>query len=145
MDRQRSDFERQLPEERARNDVVVEQLRQDVLLLTLANDIPFATSSAEVKPGLGTTLAKIANVVRQNPGTQITVIGHTDSTGPLEYHQRFSERRAVAVRQELMRQGVAPEQVAAIGRGPREPRADNATPEGRAANRRVELVVTQPA
>jgi outer membrane protein OmpA-like peptidoglycan-associated protein len=145
MDRQRRDLERQLAEERARNDVQVEQLRRDVLLLTLDSEIQFATNSAAVQPGLRTTLGKIANVLRQNPGTQVTVIGHTDSTGPAAFNQRLSEERAQAVRYELIAKGVPADQLMTMGRGPSEPRADNETAEGRAANRRVELVLTQPA
>lgn len=145
MDRQRRDFERQLAEERAQNAVQVEQLRGDVLVLTLDSEVQFATSSAEVKPGFERTLAKVANVIQQHPGTQITVIGHTDSTGSDAYNQRLSERRAEAVRDQLVARGVAAGQLSTVGRGPLEPRADNATPEGRAANRRVEMVLTQPA
>ncbi len=145
MDRQRRDFERQLAEERAQNAVQIEQLRGDVLVLTLDSEVQFATSSAAVKPGFERTLAKVANVIRQHPGTRITVIGHTDSTGSDAYNQRLSERRAEAVRDRLVARGVAAGQLATVGRGPLEPRADNATPEGRAANRRVEMVLTQPA
>jgi outer membrane protein OmpA-like peptidoglycan-associated protein len=76
---------------------------------------------------------------------EITVIGHTDSTGSDAYNQRLSERRADAVRERLVANGVSAGQLATVGRGSLEPRADNDTPEGRAANRRVEMVLTQPA
>jgi outer membrane protein OmpA-like peptidoglycan-associated protein len=145
MDRQRRDFERQLAEERAENAVQIEQLRDDVLLLTLDSEIQFATSSAAVKPGFERTLTKVANVIQRHPGMQITVIGHTDSTGSDAYNQRLSERRAEAVRERLVAGGVAADQLATVGRGSLEPRADNATAEGRAANRRVEMVLTRPA
>jgi len=145
MDRQRRDLERQLAEERAQNAVQIEQLQGDVLVLTLDSEVQFATSSADVKPGFERTLAKVANVIQQHPGTQITVIGHTDSTGSDAYNQRLSERRAEAVRDQLVARGVPAGQLATVGRGSLEPRADNATPEGRAANRRVEMVLTQPA
>ena len=145
MDRQRRDFERQLAEERAENAVQIEQLRGDVLLLTLDSEVQFATSSAAVKPGFDRTLTKVANVIQRYPGMQITIIGHTDSTGTDAYNQRLSERRAEAVRDRLVARGVAADQLSTVGRGPHEPRADNATPEGRAANRRVEMVLTQPA
>ena len=145
MDRQRRDFERQLAEERAQNAVQVEQLRRDVLLLTLDSEVQFATSSADVKPGFERTLTKLANVIQQHPGMEITVIGHTDSTGSDAYNQRLSERRAEAVRDRLVASGVAAGQLSTVGRGSLEPRADNATVEDRAANRRVEMVLTRPA
>jgi outer membrane protein OmpA-like peptidoglycan-associated protein len=80
MDRQRRDFERQLAEEHAQNAVQIEQLRGDVLVLTFDSEVQFATSSAAVKPGFERTLTKVANVIQQHPGMQITVVGHTDST-----------------------------------------------------------------
>jgi outer membrane protein OmpA-like peptidoglycan-associated protein len=145
MDRQRRDFEDQLAEERAQNAVQVEQLRGDVLVLTLDSEVQFATSSAAVKPGFERTLTKVANVLQRHPGTEITVIGHTDSTGSDAYNQRLSQRRAEAVRDRLVAGGVPADQLSTVGRGSLEPRADNATPEGRAANRRVEMVLTRPA
>ncbi len=145
MDRQRQDFETQLAQEQARNDVQIQQLRQDVLLLTLDSDIQFATGSAAIQPGLRDTLSKIAGVLGDYPGTQVSIIGHTDSTGSPEFNQGLSERRAEAVRNELVAFGVPAPQLFTLGRGETEPRADNATDAGRAANRRVELVLTQPA
>lgn len=145
MDRQRQDFENQLAAERARNDVQIQQLRNDVLLLTLDSDVQFATGSAVIQPGLRSTLQRIAGVLNSYPGSQVTIVGHTDSTGSLEFNQRLSEQRANAVRNELIAFGVRPDSLFALGRGPTEPIADNATPAGRAANRRVDLVVTQPS
>ncbi len=144
MDSQRQDFENQLSAERMRNEVQIQQVRQDVLLLTLDSNVQFATGSATVQPGMRDTLRRIASVLNQYPGSQVSIIGHTDSTGGLDLNQRLSEQRANAVRNELIAFGVRPNDLSAIGRGPSEPIADNATAEGRAANRRVELVVTQP-
>ncbi len=145
MDRQQQDFENQLAAERARNEVRIEQVRQDVLLLTLDSNVQFATGSATVQPSMRDTLRRIAGVLNQYPGSQVSIIGHTDSTGSLELNQRLSEQRANAVRNELIAFGVRANDLFAVGRGPTEPIADNATAEGRAANRRVELVVTRPA
>jgi outer membrane protein OmpA-like peptidoglycan-associated protein len=145
MDRQRQDFERELAAERARNDVQIEQLRQDVLLLTLDEDVQFAVDSAIVQPGFRTTLSKVADVLRRYPATEVTIIGHTDSTGAADYNQALSERRAEAVRSELVAMGVSGGRLRTAGRGETEPRASNETATGRAANRRVELVLTEPA
>ena len=144
VDRQRADFENQLAAERARNEVQIQQLRDDVLLLTLDSNVQFATGSAVIQPGIRPTLQRIAGALNQYPGTEVTIIGHTDSTGSLAFNQQLSEQRAAAVRNELIAAGVPPETLVTVGRGPTEPIADNGTATGRAANRRVELVVTQP-
>ncbi len=144
MDRQRQEFERELAAERARNDVQIEQLRQDVLLLTLDQDVQFAVDSAVVEPGFRDTLGKVADVLRRHPGTRVAVIGHTDSTGAERYNEMLSNRRAEAVRDELAAMGVARDRLTTLGRGETEPRASNDTAAGRAANRRVELVLTEP-
>jgi len=145
MDRQRQDFERELAAERARDEVQIEQLRRDVLLLTLDQDVQFAVDSAAIQPGFRDTLAKVADVLNRHPGTEVTVIGHTDSTGAENYNQTLSERRAAAVRDDLVAMGVSGGRLTTVGRGESEPRASNDTSVGRAANRRVELVLTQPA
>jgi outer membrane protein OmpA-like peptidoglycan-associated protein len=145
MDRQRQDFEQQLAVEQYRNEVQIQQLRRDVLMLTLDSELQFTTGSAVVQPGLRQTLQRIATVIRRYPGMQVAVVGHTDSTGSAEFNQRLSEQRANAVRNELVAMGVPQDQLFALGRGATEPRASNATADGRAANRRVELILTQPA
>jgi len=145
MDRQRQDFEQELAAEQRRNDVQIQQLREDVLLLTLDQDVQFATDSAAIEPGFRDTLGKVADVLTRHPGTEITVIGHTDSTGDERYNQTLSERRAEAVRNELVAMGVGGGRLSTVGRGESEPRASNDSATGRAANRRVELVLTQPA
>jgi OmpA family len=77
--------------------------------------------------------------------TQVTIVGHTDSSGSDGYNQTLSERRADAVRGELARLGVPSSRMSAIGRGEMEPRADNASESGRAQNRRVEILVQSTA
>lgn len=144
MDRQRNQLEQRFAAERARNDVQIRQIREDVLLLTLAGQLQFETGSATVQPGLRNSLAKVAEVVRASPGTQIGIVGHTDNIGSDAFNQQLSERRAYAVRNELAALGVPASAMFTLGRGASEPRADNATEAGRAANRRVELVLTRP-
>ena len=72
----------------------------------------------------------------------VEVAGHTDSTGSAQYNQQLSEQRANSVAQYLESQGLASNRVVTIGAGETRPVADNSTPEGRAANRRVELTLT---
>lgn len=79
--------------------------------------------------------------MRAYPAMVIELRGHTDSTGSAEYNLRLSERRANAVRTELIRRGIQPERIQAIGFGSSQPIADNRTPEGRALNRRTEFVI----
>jgi len=144
MDVQRQDFERQLAAEQYRNEVQIQQLRRDVLLLTLDNEVQFETGSAVITAPMRQTLDKVAEVLRQHPGTQVSIIGHTDNVGGAAANQRLSEQRAEAVRRELVAKGVRADRLVTVGRGATEPRASNDTAAGRAANRRVEMVLTQP-
>ncbi|MFJ4134694.1 OmpA family protein, partial [Pseudomonas cyclaminis] len=81
----------------------------------------------------------------QYPATNVEVAGHTDSVGPDAYNQKLSQRRADAVKQVLVKDGVAPSRVTAVGYGESRPVADNATEAGRAVNRRVEASVEAQA
>lgn len=140
MDRQEAELREQLVAERAQHAVEIERVRDDLLKLTLANEISFDVNSATVKPSFKPSLAKVADVLKRYD-TQVTIVGHTDSTGSESYNQQLSERRAQAVLEELTRLGVPYARLSAIGRGEYEPRADNSTPAGRAQNRRVEIMV----
>ena len=80
--------------------------------------------------------------MRANPGVQAVVEGHTDSTGTAEYNMWLSERRANAVKSMLIQKHGVPEaQLKSVGYGQTQPRADNATREGREENRRVEMYI----
>lgn len=87
-------------------------------------------------------LLKMLAVVARNCDTKILIIGHTDGQGERESNQRLSEGRASSVRQYLIRSGVNPDQLGAMGYGDNRPIYDNSTPEGRQKNRRIEFVVT---
>jgi OOP family OmpA-OmpF porin len=98
----------------------------------------FAFDSAELKPTMTGVLDDIANRVKASPGFErVDVIGHTDSTGPEAYNQGLSERRAQAVADYLSDMGVEIDTVSGMGESM--PAADNATRDGRAMNRRVEV------
>jgi outer membrane protein OmpA-like peptidoglycan-associated protein len=144
MDRQEAQLRDQLASERAQHAVEVERVRDDLLKLTLANEVSFDVNSATVKPGFRPSLAKVAEVLRSYD-TRMTVVGHTDATGSDSYNQQLSERRAEAVRAELIRNGVPADRLSAAGRGESEPRSGNGTAEGRAQNRRVEILVQSTA
>jgi outer membrane protein OmpA-like peptidoglycan-associated protein len=144
MDRQEAELREQLASERAQHAVEIERVRDDLLKLTLADEVSFDVNSATVKPAFRPSLGRVAQVL-QRYESQVTVVGHTDSTGAESYNQQLSERRAQAVLDELVRQGVSYPRLSALGRGEYEPRADNATPAGRAQNRRVEILLQSDA
>jgi outer membrane protein OmpA-like peptidoglycan-associated protein len=146
MDRQEAELREQLASERAQHQVEVERVREDMLRLTLANEVSFDVDSAVVKPAFQPTLAKVAEVLTRYGDNHVTIVGHTDSTGSEVYNQSLSQRRAAAVLAELRRLGVPPSRLQALGQGESEPRASNATPAGREQNRRVEILLqTTPA
>jgi len=103
--------------------------------------ITFDTSKAEVKPESKATLDEIARLLRQDPALKLKIVGHTDMTGVLEANMKLSQARAEAVVQALVSQyAIAPSRLKGYGVGPLAPVAGNDTEEGRARNRRVELV-----
>jgi len=103
--------------------------------------ILFDLDSARIKPESRETLAEIARYLKANPQVKLYVVGHTDNTGTYEYNLDLSRRRAAAVVEALTRDhGIAAQRLKPVGVGPVAPVASNATEEGRAKNRRVELV-----
>ena len=79
-------------------------------------------------------------VLRDNPDLRVTVEGHTDSVGSAAYNQKLSERRAQAVKRYLVRQGIDPSRITTEGYGKSRPIASNETEEGRAKNRRADII-----
>ena len=103
--------------------------------------IYFDTGKAEVKPESKGALEEIARLLAQQPGLRLCVVGHTDMTGPMEANLKLSQARAEAVAKALVAQhGVAASRLRSHGVGPLAPVATNDTEEGKAKNRRVELV-----
>jgi len=103
--------------------------------------IRFDFDSDQLKPESDLTLNEIAKALQADPALRIYVVGHTDNTGTLEYNEDLSTRRAVAVVNELSSEyGIARDRMVPIGAGLIAPVATNKTEEGRALNRRVELV-----
>jgi len=112
------------------------------LIVTMPQDILFATDSATLRPDLQSDLRVLASSLQRYPDTRVSVVGHTDSTGTAAYNQTLSERRASSVAAILRDSGVPAWRVTAVGRGQTQPVASNATAEGRQQNRRVEIVIT---
>ena len=127
--------------ERLLNSGVQVQRDGDNLILLMPSDITFAVNQSDINPGFYETLNSVALVFQEYDKTTISVYGHADSTGPEDYNQRLSERRALSVSNYLAAQGVAPARLRAVGFGESRPIADNSTEYGRSANRRVEIVI----
>jgi outer membrane protein OmpA-like peptidoglycan-associated protein len=108
-------------------------------------DILFDSGKATLKTEATVTMAKLAGILLLMPELNLRIEGHTDSTGSGEFNLQLSRQRAESVRTFIASQGVASARIVAVGYGPNRPIADNATPEGRARNRRVEIVVAEGA
>jgi outer membrane protein OmpA-like peptidoglycan-associated protein len=137
LDRQ----ERQLNQDLAGTGATVVNTGES-LLVTLPDAVTFAVGSSTVQPQFLDPLGAMAATLRANPQSYIDVLGHTDSTGSAAFNQRLSEQRAASVADVLIQRGVQPQRIATRGFGLTQPIADNATPEGRQRNRRVEILVT---
>ena len=105
-------------------------------------DVTFAVDSTTISPSFRAALDEVAASLQKYPDSLVDVMGHTDSTGADSYNVDLSRRRAESVKGYLVMRGVAGARVATIGYGEQYPRADNATEEGRALNRRVEIRIT---
>lgn len=113
---------------------------KDEVVLTI-DHLNFAFDSAELDASARAALDAAVAVIRDHREVSMDVVGHTDSTGPEAYNQGLSERRAQAAVDYLVSKGVDRAQLRAAGRGEAQPIAGNDTRDGRARNRRVELVV----
>jgi len=116
------------------------------LVITLAGSVLFRTDETTLLPVAQQRLDQVATALRTLAGGQTLVIeGYTDSVGTADYNRRLSGARAEAVRAYLVSRGVPSEQVVAVAKGEDDPVAPNDTPEGRANNRRVEIVISRPS
>lgn len=109
--------------------------------LVMPGDVTFETNSASLNSNFFEVLDSVALVLNEYKSTLVSVEGYTDSTGSPEYNQKLSEKRATTVALYLHGRGVAQQRLAAIGHGESHPVAGNATAEGRARNRRVEITL----
>ena len=83
-------------------------------------------------------------LIKGNPDANMTIEGHTDSQGQRQYNMDLGQKRADAVKAQLVARGVAADRIKSVGVGPDRPIADNKSAEGRANNRRVEIIVEPP-
>src|SRR5262249_6595691 len=111
------------------------------LVVTMA-DVLFDVGKYDVRPTTREKLARLSGIVLAHKGLQLDIEGHTDSTGSDELNKFLPERRAMAVQNYLVQQGLSAEAVTAKGFGKTMPAADNSTAAGRQQNRRVEIIVS---
>jgi outer membrane protein OmpA-like peptidoglycan-associated protein len=115
------------------------------MVITLNGSVLFASAKSELLPAAQLKLNEVANaLIKEDPLSKIVVEGHTDSQGAATYNQDLSQRRAQSVRDYLVSRGIAADRVTSQGFGPSRSIAENNSAEGRANNRRVEIVV-QPS
>jgi outer membrane protein OmpA-like peptidoglycan-associated protein len=113
--------------------------------VTSLSGVLFDTGKATLKPDAKITLAKFAGVMLVFGKTTMVVEGYTDNVGAEAANVKLSEARAKAVRDYLESQGIASNRLTSTGKGPADPVAPNDTPDGRAKNRRVEIVSSEPS
>ena len=103
--------------------------------------ILFDTGKSEIKPESALAVGEVAKLLKADPGLKVFVVGHTDTVGSVDANLKLSQGRAEAVLQALVRtHGIAAARLKSFGNGPFAPVASNDSEEGRAKNRRVELV-----
>lgn len=149
MDKQKKELEQQLSEVKAleqKNAYDIQTVKDsnnlDAIKLVLGNSVLFATNSYSLSASAQAALKQVAYNLRQFPDTDITVVGYTDNTGTEAINQKLSKERAESVMNFLIANGVNADRLKAVGMGWNDPVASNATPEGRAQNRRVEIYIT---
>jgi outer membrane protein OmpA-like peptidoglycan-associated protein len=123
--------------------VEVSQTGDNRLKLEIPSDISFDTGRYDIKSSMRPVLDRLSATLVQYALTRVTIVGHTDATGSDSVNNPLSVNRAAAVRDYIVPRGVAAHRVSVDGRGSREPVADNASADGRARNRRVEIFIAE--
>ena len=154
MQKQKNELESQLDQLKAESDankeaidaIKVETVKDsnnlDAIKLVMGSSVLFKTGSYTLSAEAQAALTKVAYNLKQFPNTDITVVGYTDNTGSQAVNDKLSKERADAVMDYLINAGISASRLKAVGRGWNDPIASNATVEGRAQNRRVELFIT---
>ena len=133
--------QRKLEEATAGTGIEVDRVG-DQIQLTMPSNVTFAVNSATIQPGFFKALDDVSATLVQYNDTSVDIIGHASSDGDDAYNMTLSQQRAQSVRSYLINKGTESVRINAIGMGETQPIADNATAEGRAANRRVEILLT---
>jgi outer membrane protein OmpA-like peptidoglycan-associated protein len=136
MDRQQAQLQQQL----AGSDVRVVRQGENIVL-QMPGDVTFAFNDDRVQPQFYPILDQVASTLNQYPQTLVDIVGHADSVGADAYNQSLSERRASSVAGYMLTRQVLRDRLFVAGQGERAPIASNETDQGRALNRRVEIVL----
>ncbi len=136
---------RQMEESTRGTGVEVTRTPDNQLKLYIPSDVSFPVGRADIQPNFRPILDNFAQGMVRNPQARVTIVGHTDSTGTDAINNPLSVNRAASVRDYMVARGVPVSSVSIDGRGAREPIATNATAEGRARNRRVEIFMAETA
>ncbi|OWR13809.1 OmpA family protein [Chryseobacterium sp. VAUSW3] len=136
MDKQAKEIKETLP------GAEVERVGEGIKVTMKENMVNFGFDSSDLTSAAKANLDKLAQVLKNNMDTNINIYGHTDSKGTDAYNLSLSERRAAAVKNYLVSQGVSASRMFTMGVGEKEPVASNDTDAGRAENRRVEFAIT---
>jgi len=139
MDKQKAELEKI---EGAKVETVTDANNLQAIKVTFDSGILFATGKSNLSSASKTALINFSNSLKNTPETDVTIYGHTDKTGSRDINARLSKDRADAVANFLNVNGIAMSRLTTEGKAYDEPVADNATPEGRALNRRVEVYIT---
>ncbi|PXV68853.1 outer membrane protein OmpA-like peptidoglycan-associated protein [Dysgonomonas alginatilytica] len=135
MDKQKEELEKI-------NGAQVESVNDgQAIKVTFESGILFATNSSSLNSASQSALSQFATSLRNHPDTDIQITGHTDSSGSDAINNPLSEKRAQAVYNFLLQQGVAGNRMTSSGMGSAQPVADNNTSAGKAQNRRVEVYI----
>lgn len=134
MDRQAEEIKNTVPN--------AEVIREgEGIIVKFDSGILFDVNQSDLKSAARSNIESLATSLKNNPETNILIVGHTDATGTDAYNYKLSERRAASVKAYAVNQGIAPSRLTTEGRGETEPISDNTTDSGKAQNRRVEIVI----
>lgn len=136
MDQQQEELRQQL----AGSGVSVTRVGETIVL-NMPSDVTFASGSADIEAKFFPVLDEVSTILDQYPATYIDIVGHADSSGTTALNKDLSERRANATAGYLANHKVKAQRIYVAGMGETQPVASNATPEGRAKNRRVEITL----
>jgi outer membrane protein OmpA-like peptidoglycan-associated protein len=127
--------ERARAEQRAREEAAFVAGYKDVAYFETAKDMPIFGQLNE------DSWTNLKNIMDKNPDVNVTISGHTDNVGSAAANMKLSQNRANNIKKMLVEKGIPANRIAAIGKGETEPAESNATPEGRAKNRRIEITI----
>jgi outer membrane protein OmpA-like peptidoglycan-associated protein len=137
--------ERQLASSLNGTPMALARTTDERLWLTLPGDVAFEPNRSALKPVATGLLDKVAAVLRSQPQLELRIVGHTDSKGSAAGNDALSLDRAASARDWLVARGLSPVKIGVAGRGSRDPVGSNDDEAGRAANRRVEILIGERA